>query len=82
MYRRFRRGYERCMYAPQTPSSHPHLNHPPPPTNKHQKPQFRIIATDRPTYNEDPEAMARGQMRPRDKDRNWARVKEDMQVMY
>ena len=42
--------------------------------------QFRIIATDRPTYNEDPEAMARGQMRPREKERNWERVKEDMKV--
>jgi len=38
----------------------------------------RVTATDRPTYNEDPEAMARGQMRPRPEGLNWERVRGDL----
>jgi hypothetical protein len=34
----------------------------------------RVVSTDVPLYNEDPEAMARGQMRPRRQDLNWQAV--------
>lgn len=42
----------------------------------------RVTSTDRPTYNEDPEAMARGQMRPRALDLTWDKVKADMQARF
>ncbi|TFJ86361.1 hypothetical protein NSK_002569 [Nannochloropsis salina CCMP1776] len=42
----------------------------------------RVTATDRPTYNEDPEAMARGQMRPRPEDLGWERVKTQLNTAF
>lgn len=42
----------------------------------------RVTATDRPTYNEDPEAMARGQMRPRPEDLGWEQVKAQLNTAF
>jgi len=42
----------------------------------------RVVSTDIPLFNEDPEAVARGQMRPRAVEYTWSKIKEELGVRF